>query len=442
LAFGDTFAGLIEQQPDLVMLSDEALVPPAEGGRSEEERHQLREAAHSIRVFSVDGRLLWKGSEAMPRPPIDRTAIEQVRHGEILYDTVSAADGTSIRRVSIPLPRHGEVLYILQAEASLLLSQRTLAGLTLLLTVVSGGILAIAWMGSGWLAHKLLAPVETLSATAETISEADARARFPLDSPYEEFHRFTRAFNAMMARLQKSFESQGRFVDYAAHELQTPLAVLQTNLEVTLNKARTIDEYREALLNNLEQVERLAALTRDLLTLTRLAGDRTPVRLRPLALEPLLRELTAELEVLADDYRVGLSLQAEPAPLVLGDPQWLKQLLVNLLDNALRYTPPGGQVTIRLQAVGDRVVVAVEDTGPGIEPQHLPHLFERFYRTDSARARDSGGTGLGLPIAREIAEAHNGTVTVESRVGKGSTFTLHLPAFSGSLSENKASFPS
>jgi signal transduction histidine kinase len=113
---------------------------------------------------------------------------------------------------------------------------------------------------------------------------------------------------------------------------------------------------------------------------------------------------------------------------VLGDPQWLKQLLINLLDNALRYTAPGGDVTVHLGVAGDQVTITVEDTGPGIEPQHLPHLFERFYRTDSARARDSGGTGLGLPIVKEIAEAHQGKIAVESVAGKGSTFTLTLPA--------------
>jgi heavy metal sensor kinase len=428
-ALAETLGRLIQQRPDLVQLLDEDLISREEGVvRNEEESRQLREAAHSVRLLSSDGRVVWKGSEVVSRPPMEPAALEQVRRGETVYDTVRAVDGSSIRRVSFPILSHDDLRYILQAEASLLFSQKALTGLTLLLTVVSVGVLAMAWVSSGWLARKVLAPVRALSATAATISEPDARKRFVLDAPYEEFQQLTHAFNAMMDRLQKSRESQGYFVDYAAHEMQTPLTVLQANLEVTLNKARTIEEYRDALINNLEHVERLVTLTRELLTLTRLAGDRTPVRRAPLDLQSLLRELIDELRVLAEDRQIGLSLQAEPTPLVLGDDQWLKQAVINLLDNAIRYTPPGGEVTVRLRATNEGVAVSVEDTGPGIESQHLPYLFERFYRADFARARDCGGTGLGLPIVKGIADAHGGTITLETEVGKGSIFTLILPA--------------
>ncbi len=131
--------------------------------------------------------------------------------------------------------------------------------------------------------------------------------------------------------------------------------------------------------------------------------------------------------LLADDRQITLRFEPQPVPSVLGDAQWLKQALINLLDNALRYTPTGGAVTIRLQAVGQEVTVEVEDTGHGIEPENIPHLFERFYRTDWARAKDSAGTGLGLPIVKEIMDAHGGSISVTSEVNKGSAFTLRLP---------------
>jgi signal transduction histidine kinase len=210
--------------------------------------------------------------------------------------------------------------------------------------------------------------------------------------------------------------------------MKTPLTILQGNLDVALMKARTAEEYREALINNLEQVGRLIALTRSLLTLANFTSGKPPVHLVPLALEPLIQDLAHELTPLADDRRITLSVESQSMPPILGDAQWIKQALINLLDNALHYTPSGGAVTVRLQAVGEGVAVAVEDTGHGIEPEHLPHLFERFYRTDWARAKDAGGTGLGLPIVKEIAEAHGGTVSVTSQVEKGSIFTLHLPA--------------
>ena len=309
----------------------------------------------------------------------------------------------------------------------MLVYRETLNGLVLLLTLGSGAILLVAWAGGGWLAKQVLTPIEVLSTGAETMSEADLGKRFTLDSPYREFRRLTQAFNSVMDRFQRSGEIQRRFCDIAAHEMKTPLTILQGNLDVALMKARTSEEYREALINNLEQVGRLIALTRSLLTLANFTSGKPPVRLVPLALEPMVEDIVDELTLLADDRRITLSFESHPVPLILGDVQWLKQALINLLDNALHYTPSGGAVTVRLQADGGGVALAVEDTGHGIEPEHLPHLFERFYRTDWARAKDAGGTGLGLPIVKEIAEAHGGTVSVTSQVDKGSVFTLHLP---------------
>ena len=423
----ETLAQLIEQRPDLLLESGEDLVPLGEGGGTEEERHDLREVAHSVLLFSADGKLVLKGSDVGLRPPLSEGLMERVRPGEPLFETIRLADGTTVRRISIPILRQGELRYILQAEESLLFAEKTLTGLVVLLAVGSGAVVLMAWLGSGWLARKVLVPIQALSASAETMSESDLGSRLMLDSPFGEFRRLTQAFNAMMDRFQRACESQRRFVDYAAHEMQTPLTILEGNLEVTLQRARTPEEYRDALLGNLEQVERLITLTRSLLMLTKLAGDRPAVRLEPLSLDPLIRHLVSELMVLADDRAITLTGDMHPVPMVPADAGWLKQALINLLDNALRYTPAGGAVTVRVRAVDRHVTIAIEDTGQGIEAVHIPRLFERFYRTDHARARDSGGTGLGLPIVKEIVEAHNGFVTVESQVGKGSTFTIWLP---------------
>ena len=229
---------------------------------------------------------------------------------------------------------------------------------------------------------------------------------------------------------QRNGEVQRSFCDIAAHEMKTPLTILQGNLEVALLKARTAKEYREALFNNLEQVGRLIAMTRSLLTLATLTSGKSPFHLVPFSLGPIIQDLVNELTLLADDRRIPLSFESQSIPPVLGDAQWFTQALINLLDNALHHTPSAGAATVRLQAVGEGVTVAVEDTGHGIEQEHLPHLFERFYRTDWARAKDAGGTGLGLPIVKEIAEAHSGTIAVISQVEKGSVFTLQFPALS------------
>jgi heavy metal sensor kinase len=428
LGLAGTLAKIIEQHPDFLERSGKDFVLAAEAGQTENTQHELQEVAHSLLVFSPDGRLVWKGPETVTHHTVyDHSVFERARGGNTVYETLEAADGTPTRHLFLPISRQGQVQYILHADASLLLYQKTLKALLLLLSAGAATILFVAWVGSARLARKVLTPIEVLSTNAETMCGANLRKRLTLDSPYQEFRRLTQSFNSVMDRFQRSAEGQRRFVDHAAHEMQTPLTVLQGNLEVTLRKDRTSEEYREALISNLAQVERLITLARSLLTLAKFTGDKPPVHLAPLALEPLLHELVDELTILANDRRITLSLKSESTPLVLGDAQWLKQALINLLDNALRYTPSGGAVTICLQTREEGTDVVVEDTGHGIEAEHLPHLFERFYRTDWARSKESGGTGLGLPIVKEIAEAHGGSISVTSQVNVGSVFTLHLP---------------
>jgi heavy metal sensor kinase len=426
--FADALAELIEQRPELLKRPDHEIVVPRGAQVADEQMKELREVSHSVHVLALDGTVVWKGSAVLPRPSVDAIVLERGRNGEVVYETIETTSGAPVRQVFVPIRQQEEIRYLLQAEESLAFFRRTHRSLMGLLMLGSVAVLVASWSGSGWLARKVLNPVEVLSRTAESISESALRSRVNLNAPFEEFERLALAFNGMLDRLQKASESQRRFTDYAAHEMKTPLTVMQGNLEVVLQRPRSAEEYRDVLVSNLSQVQRLIVLTRSLLTLARFAGDRPPVELVPLALEPLLRELIDDLTPVAEDRRISLVLEQESVRPVLGDAERLKQVFINLLDNALRYTDPGGTVTLRLSGAGNEVLVAVQDTGQGIAREHLPMLFERFYRTDPARARDSGGHGLGLPIVKEIAEAHHGSISVKSEVGKGSVFTLTLPA--------------
>jgi len=428
LALAETVAKIVEQHPNIIENSYEERNLAPEMVQGADARQEFQDVTHSVRIFSPEGRLIWKVSDTVSQQSISDNVLKQVRLGNTVFEFAQSPDGTTVRHLFISIPRHGQVRYVLQTESSLRRYRETLFGLVILLIIGSGTMLVAAWIGSRWLAQKVLKPIAMLSAGAETISEAELEKRLTLESSYQELLQLAQAFNSVMDRFQRNVESQRRFVDHAAHELRTPLTIMQGNLEVALLKARTSEEYREVIINNLEQVGRLIALTRSLLTLAKFSSDKPPVHLAPLALEPLIHDVVAELTILFDERRITLSFESRPAPPILGDAQWLKQALINLLDNALRYTPSGGTVTVRLQTVGEGVVLAVEDTGHGIEPEHLPHLFERFYRSDWARAKDSGGTGLGLPIVKEIAEAHGGSISVTSDVDKGSTFTLRLLA--------------
>ncbi|MCP9448577.1 MAG: ATP-binding protein [Nitrospira sp.] len=429
LELAETLAGIIDRHPDILDNRGQDAGFPSDANLGIKEQRDLHGVVHSLRVFSPDGRLLWKSPNASAFPLISPRMLDRVLLERTVYETVAMPDGTPARRLFVSVTRQGVVRYVLQAETSLLHYQTALSELLVLLIISSGATLLVTWLGSLWLAKKVLTPIEALCAGAETMSEADLGKRLALDSPYTEFRRLTQAVNSVLDQFQRNSETQRNFCEIAAHEMKTPLTILRGNLEVALLKARTADEYRDVLLSNLEQVDRLIALTRPLLTLAKFTSSKPPVQLAPLEVEPFLHEIVQELALLANDRRITLSLDARAVPPILGDPQWLKQAMINLLDNALRYTPAGGTVTVRARAEGREVLIEVEDTGHGIEPEHIPHLFERFYRTEWAKAEDAAGTGLGLPIVKEIVEAHGGTISVTSRVGQGSVFTLRIPAY-------------
>jgi signal transduction histidine kinase len=315
----------------------------------------------------------------------------------------------------------------LQSDGSISLDERTLKTLMWLMAMSTGAMIIVSWLASDWFAGKVLATIQELSRKAERLSGVLLDDRTKLETPYSELQQVADAFNAMSDRLHKAHETERRFVDYAAHQMQTPLTVLRGNIEIALQKERPGEEYRDVLVSNLNQVERLIRLTKSLLTLARFTSGRPPMHLAPVTLEPLLRELIDDLALLAADRKVHLALETEPVPVVLGNELGLKQLFINLLDNALRHTDPGGTIIVRLQSSAEVVTVTVQDNGHGIDPKHVPYLFDRFYKAGSSTA-NPGGTGLGLPIVKEITTAHHGTITVASEVGKGSTFTLTLHA--------------
>jgi heavy metal sensor kinase len=405
----------------------------------EYEEHEIREAIRASVVLLPNGQVQWRGEGVTFQPGLKPDMKPQIIQGTPVFETFETVGGDLNRRISYPITAHGNTLYILQTQTSLEIVSETLQGLLILLGGVSLGIFACGWFGSNWIAQIALSPLKSLSQTAMQISGKSLGTRVLLHAPYQEFQELAQSFNNMLERLQRVFESQRRFVADAAHELKTPLTAMKGNLEVALQQSRPSEEYREVLANNLGQVERLTQLTKSLLTLAQFAGDRPPVDLKPLSLQPLLKTVVSELAVLGEDKGCHLVTSLQEVPQVLGDRAQLQQLVINLLDNAIRHTPKGEMVTVKLELKEDSVLLTVEDSGPGIDPKHLPHLFNRFYRVDSARDRKGGGAGLGLAIAKEISLAHGGTLEVQSEVGMGTTFLFSLPIVPVQLSEKKLS---
>lgn len=303
------------------------------------------------------------------------------------------------------------------------------------LTTMLGALALASVAGSAaaaYAAHRLAArltrPLDAIAEAAHAVGEQSLDARIPEVSPDRELRQLTAILNAMLARLESAFAAQRRFVADASHELRSPLSNVRGTIEVALRRLRSPDEYRETLTSCLTEIERLGRLVQGLLTLSRADAGVMALLRMPCDLAAIARDSVAGHASRADNLGVRLCLDAS-APLPLdGDPDRLREVVDNLLDNALRHAPRGSEVAVRASGVEGRLTVSVTDAGPGLSPEARSHVFERFYRADGARARASGGLGLGLSIAKAIAEAHRGQLTVDSVSGRATTFTLVLPA--------------
>jgi heavy metal sensor kinase len=250
--------------------------------------------------------------------------------------------------------------------------------------------------------------------------------RLTIGDAAEELVTLAASFNELLSRLDQSFESMRRFVQDASHELRTPLAVIQGEADVALSRDRSAAEYKESLATIQEESRRLARLVDDLLNLASADAGHVQLRVEELYLNDLLAECCRSVRPLAAARNIELACLSGHDVAVRGDEELLRRMILNLLDNAIRYTPPGGRVSAGLETQGSEVRIQVADTGMGIAPEASPHVFERFYRADKARSRQEGGFGLGLSIVKWIAESHHGAVELASQPGHGSTFTVHL----------------
>jgi len=242
-----------------------------------------------------------------------------------------------------------------------------------------------------------------------------------------EMGRLATTLNGMIARLEAAFSRQRQFTADASHELRTSLAVIQAESTLALEKDRTPAEYRKSLELVSQEVTYMSAVIGKLLLLARGDSGKEPLNFQEVSIKELLTELSSDVEVLARDKGLKFKLGPLEDITVKGDRVKLRQLFLNLLENAIRYTASGGSIISAAVKRKDTAVVSVSDTGIGIPPEHLPRIFERFYRVDKARSRAEGGTGLGLAIVRYIVKAHSGKIEVESQPGRGSTFRVILP---------------
>ena len=263
--------------------------------------------------------------------------------------------------------------------------------------------------------------------TARQISGEQLDRRVEVANRDDELGQLAATVNDMLERLERSFEEMRRFTADAAHELRTPLAVIRNESEVALRQPRSGEEYGRALENVLEETIRLSRMADELLFLCRQDAGLNPPASEPVELGRLLEDVVGNMRLVAQETGVTLTLEAGVGCTVFGDGRQFRRVFYNVIDNALKYTPVGGQVRVACRQDGDFVIVTIADTGVGIPEDHLPRIFDRFYRVDSARTGGEGGAGLGLSICRSILRVIGGTITVTSGEGRGSEFLVRLP---------------
>lgn len=306
-------------------------------------------------------------------------------------------------------------------------TEEFLSALRWALLLVLPVLLLLAGWGGYWLAGRALRPVDVVTRLAQEIGATNLSRRLPSPKTQDELGRLLDTFNQMIARLESSFETMHRFTSDASHELRTPLTIMRNTIDVALGCERTAEAHRQVLTDLLEEVERLSQLVEGLLLLARADAGSFEFERKPVRVHELSAEVTESLRPLAEADGVLLRWEhVEPVEL-LGDEKWLRQMLFNLVHNAIKYNRKPGSVRVSLRSRDGSAILSVHDTGHGIPEEEQPRLFERFHRRDKARSRDDGGAGLGLSIARWIARSHGGEITVQSRIGEGTTFFVSLP---------------
>ena len=380
-----------------------------------------------MRLLNAQGQVVREtpDSRMLRIPP---QSIIQPLQGHPWQGTIRTTAGQEVQFYSQAFTVQGEPILVLQVGQSLEALHTLLHQLVVLLLIVGTLALLVCAISSFVLTRRAFTPVQHLMQTARRIKAGDLRQRVPVPAAQDEIRALAVTLNDMLDTLDQTMTRQRRFVADASHELRTPVAVIRNKTSIALLQPQKRQEYIAVLHEINAEAERLGHLISDLLALARGDEGHAPFEREAVRLDVLVEATAASLQPLAEGRAVQLTAHAEQPVTLIGDEARLIQVVMNLLENALRYTDAGGQVSLTVQPGLDQVQVIVQDTGIGIEPEHLPHLFERFYQVDPARnSTERGSHGLGLSIVAWIVQVHGGTIAVTSQPGQGSCFTVTLP---------------
>lgn len=394
-----------------------------------EEFYGVPAAGQFIQVLDPSGNV---GSRSpnleRKRLPLSPTALKLTVHGgRTVYETFSVGSAP-LRVLTYPVVVRGHVRNVVQVATSLASAADTLRQVLWILATGIPGLLLLTLIGGWLLATRALGPLDAVVDALRSLDAQHLDARLPAEEGTSEVRELSENVNALLSRLEDAFRKVKQFTADASHELRTPLTVLRGEAEVALRHPRTAEEYQVVIASSIEEIHRMGRIVEDLLLLAKGDLGEAPIEKMPLSLDSLLREIAVHAEMLAEARELRFTLAEGPPTIISADPLRIRQLFWNLLDNAMKYTSPGGRVFLsHTRPEAGWVRVTVKDTGVGIPAEEQKRIFERFYRVDKHRARVQGGSGLGLAICQWIAEVHGGRIEVRSTLGQGSSFLVYLP---------------
>lgn len=382
-----------------------------------------------VQIYDINGKEIASSENIPDVLELPKSIFETVSKGEEQYDNftirTSAGRPLTLRAYTMPVIENGRASYLVQVASPLDQLFSAQDSLKFLFFIYMPLTAFFTGIGGLFLVNLTLRPVNNIINTIRQITAENMKLRVNIPDTKDEIKRLADTFNDMLSKLDETFTNERRFIQDVSHELKTPLTILKGELEVTLKTIRSQEEYDLVLHSSLEEVNRISRIVDDLLLLAKFDNKQMQLSHISVELNSLIRETINDIAVLAEQKNIKIIFKDNEKINLIADPSYLRRLFLNLLDNAIKFTPEQGRVTLGLTKEGPYAEIKVSDTGPGIPPEELPFIFNRFFRVEQARSNK--GFGLGLAIAKSIVEMHKGKIEILSKAAKGTTFLIRLP---------------
>lgn len=378
-----------------------------------------------VAILNHTGNLQFRsGSLADDYLTLSSGQIKEILSGKTYFKTAKTSKGHLLRIITMPMIDSQQLIQI-----GIVVNNNS-ASKIFLLALTSLGCFAIigSWFGGRFMAKKALKPIDCMIKELQKIGTEQLEKRLTIHPAKDEINELSGVVNEMLSRLESSFNKIRQFTTDASHELRTPIAIMKAGIEVALSKERDIHGYQQVLANTLEDLRRLSKIIENLFILAKADAGRYEINKRRMNLNPIITDIAEQLKLIAEPKNISVWIETAEDTFVEGDEVLIRMLLLNLVDNAMKYTPQNGTIKLSIGKDNGWVKIIVEDNGIGISKEDIPHIFNRFYRASKVRTSNYDGGGLGLSICQWIIKSHHGSITVRSELHKGSAFTVALPA--------------